>query len=258
MVNMKTPADDKKAKQSWLFIIGWILISANHKVLARFLRQHGGLCVLKGYQSAYSIHTNIFSDEALVASVFSETLDVIYVFSKPFVVWQKLDDIHTDMKGLKPLQKYPSLRAVVHVVEVSAEQPSQRSQQLLMHSKSGFSVKILVAISPSNGQVMLVSPVFCGRAPDTQVLAMSGLPLAKDETFVKSHAYPGVYMVFGPVGSPITYDQAFEDPQIRSPTTAALNSFLSLESIRNVSSTLVQFEKMSVVASLITNLKNRP
>lgn len=205
-----------------------------------------------------------FSDESVVAATFHDTLDILHEFSRQFVLWHTVDHIQSQMAA-EPLRNYPSLRAVVQVVEVNAEQPSTRCRQLLMHSSNKqFSVKVLLAMSPSTGEIMYVSPAYCGRTPDSQVLAMAascgGLSalLASDERFVKYSptCHSGVYMVFGSVESQVVYSQAFEDSQIRNPPTAAIKKFLSMESIRRVSgvSTVAQFEKMSVVAALISNL----
>ena len=48
---MRAPPNDKIAKQSWLFLIGWIFVLANHKVLVFEVRVVGFVYVKKGILS---------------------------------------------------------------------------------------------------------------------------------------------------------------------------------------------------------------
>ena len=155
-------------------------------------------------------------------------------------------------------KKYPTIRAVVKVVEVTSDKPADRRQQLMFGSaKGGFNVKFVIAMSPSTGQIMFVSDTFAGRTNNMQVIQKSGLSnlLQPDESIVKSEAGSDTFLVFGPVKSKAVFGRAFQDQMVTDPTESTMNNLRELEAMKHVSAcTFPFFEKLSVVASLVNNL----
>ncbi|XP_066596476.1 uncharacterized protein [Prorops nasuta] len=129
------------------------------------------------------------------SSIFYSILHVVFEETKTWIFWPSKEAV----KLITPASfaNYPNCRAIIDCTELQCETPPTIEQRALMYStyKSGFTVKYLIAITPS-GYISFISKGYGGRATDGFI--------ANDSGFIK---------LLEP-GDEVMADKGF--PQIRS------------------------------------------
>lgn len=109
-----------------------------------------------------------------VSRLFISTVQYLASACKHFVTWPSRESVLATMPDSFK-SSYANCRAIIDCTEIRVEQPStvELRVQFYSHYKKGFTIKILVACTPS-GLISFVSKCFGGRTTDSQITTISG------------------------------------------------------------------------------------
>lgn len=107
------------------------------------------------------------------ACIFSSVLKTLVAKTRTWIFWPSKDAVKETLP--KSFLNYPNCRAIIDCTELRTDTPPTVEQRVLMYSsyKSHFTVKFLIAISPS-GMITFVSNAYGGKATDGFISNDSG------------------------------------------------------------------------------------
>ncbi|XP_043267041.1 uncharacterized protein [Venturia canescens] len=107
------------------------------------------------------------------SNIFYEVLETLYEKTKTWIFWPSREAIKEIMPSA--FKDHPNCRAIIDCTELPCDTPPTVEQRIHMYSryKGGFTVKFLIAISPS-GMITFISKGYGGRSTDGFITNDSG------------------------------------------------------------------------------------
>jgi len=121
--------------------------------------------------SALGVIFNVSRQSA--SDTFFSILKTLNLKTKTWLFWPSKEAIKETMP--ESFKNYPNCRAIIDCTEFHCDTPPKVEQRILMYSsyKGGFTIKYLIAISPS-GLISFISKGYGGRATDSFIVNDSG------------------------------------------------------------------------------------
>ncbi len=210
--------------------------------------------------------------ETTAKNAFKEALNEVFAVAKENLIWFDRDTVQARMPpSFKAL--FPNTRAIIDCSEVPCERASSVRQRVQTYSyyKSRFTLKFLVAISPS-GEIMFLSKVYGGRATDTEITCNSGfLDLIEDgDVILADKGFPVIDKNMSEVGGILVMppfkkgnrqfsqkelSDGFKCASVRVHVERAIARLKIFECMNFVPvRNIPHFEKCLVIVSFLTNL----
>ncbi|XP_018398069.1 PREDICTED: uncharacterized protein LOC108776059 [Cyphomyrmex costatus] len=143
-----------------------IALSAENRLLLFLMKMKHGL--------PFSTLGSLFQiSRTSAANIFKSVLKILVLNTKTWLFWPSKEAIKETMPSC--FMHYPNCRAIIDCTEISCDTPPTVEQRILMYShyKSNFTIKFLVAISPS-GLITFISKAYGGKATDGFITNDSG------------------------------------------------------------------------------------
>lgn len=130
----------------------------------------------------------------IVSRIFIECLSLLCEKTKDFIFWPDQYSISQYLPKAFKIN-YPKCRCIIDCIEVKVEQPSSVQQRINLYSsyKSNYTIKCLVAITPS-GKISFVSKCYGGRLSDSFIINDSRFleKLEPGDQVLADKGFPGI------------------------------------------------------------------
>lgn len=163
------------------------IISTENTLLIMLMKIKLGL-TYSALGTFFSVH------RTTISRIFSECLLILSHKTNNLIFWpSKTTIVDTLPEVFK--KHYPHCRCIIDCTEVRVEQPQTVQQRVCLYSqyKGGYTIKVLVAITP-NGMVSFLSKAYGGRSSDSFITNDSGFlnKLESGDQVLADKGFPGI------------------------------------------------------------------